>query len=48
MAGEDGYFVPNVLQANRSVDEETLGTTDAQVWMKEDNPLALRKFIHFP
>lgn len=46
MASENGYFVPNILQTDSSIYHEALGTTDAQVRVKEGNPSALRDCVH--
>ena len=41
VAGEDGYCVSELLQAERGVDDESLCATDPEIWMEEDNALAL-------
>ena len=39
MGGEDGNFVAQRLQTNRSIDDQPLGASNAQIWMNEDDTL---------
>jgi len=41
---EDGHPVPAVLEGNSGVDDQPLGTSDAQIWMDEDCVLCV--FCH--
>lgn len=39
MAGEDDNLVASVLEADSSVDNQSLSAADAKVWVQENNSL---------
>lgn len=41
VGSEDGDFVASVLQSHGSVNDESLGSAYAKVWVEEDNVLPL-------
>ena len=41
MGGKYSDFVTELLEPDCGIDDQTFGSTDTEVWMKEDNALSL-------